>query len=97
MDKYRINAKRNDSIFGGTWVDGYINNLRFQAKIYDVGSKFGINGGRISKLAVWDESNRRAGDLISYDRGWDKKSADDCQRKLLQALLEYLEGGGQDA
>lgn len=97
MNTYQITAKPKEGVMGGTWVDGHINGLRFQAKIYGTGSRFGINEGRVSKLAVWDESNRHLGDLLSYDRGWDKQPADDYQRKLLQALLEYLEGIGQDA
>lgn len=47
---------------------------KYEAKVYDVGSKYGINNGRISKLKVvndigpnswtWDNT------VINYDRGW---------------------------
>lgn len=42
----------------------------FDAKVYDRGSKFGIKGGRISKLTI-----RRSGVglVANYDRGWDVK------------------------
>jgi hypothetical protein len=38
------------------WLKGAVNRYpgyTFQAKVYDVGSVFGIGQGRISKLQVW--------------------------------------------
>ena len=71
------------------WIDGTIDCFRFQAKVYDVGSKFGINNGRVSKLSVWEPAT--SVDIFNYDRGWDKKPANDEQETLLQELLGYLE------
>ena len=53
------------------WLDGAVNrypDYSFKAKVYDIGSVFGIEQGRISKLQV------RRGDrvVMNYDRGWDQ-------------------------
>jgi hypothetical protein len=69
------------------WLDGFIDDYRFQAKVYDEGSKFGINSGRVSKLEVWDSSEH----IVSYDRGWGIKPDSDEQQLLLRELLDYLE------
>ena len=53
-------------------IDGKIDGFRFQMKVYDTDSKFGIEGGRISKLNVWMEqahkTDRASTEVISYDR-----------------------------
>ena len=85
---YRITAK---PLEGLEWLEGTIDGFYFQAKVYDTGSKFSINNGRVSKLTVRDGRNYRSLELFSYDRGWDKKPTSNQQRALLRALLEYLE------
>lgn len=70
------------------WIDGKIDEFRFQAKVFDVGSKFGINSGRVSKLAIWDQQRHS---VTNYDRGWDVKPNNAEQKDILQALLKYLE------
>lgn len=76
------------------WLDGTINGYRFRAKVYDTGSKYGIENGRISKLEVWEEYNRKPGqgigDIISYERGWDKRPATSEHKEILNALLRYF-------
>jgi hypothetical protein len=47
----------------GETSDGY----KFCAKVFDDGSHYGIDGGRVSKLDVRKGSKT----LINYDRGWD--------------------------
>ena len=39
----------------------------FWAKVYDEGSEYGINEGRISKLSIKVDGVT----TLSYDRGWD--------------------------
>lgn len=76
------------------WIDGIINEFRFQAKIYDENSRFGIENGRVSKLTVWDEQKRKSGsgsgDILSYDRGWDKKPSSSEHNNILRALMGYF-------
>ena len=63
--------KVNDSIFH-YWI-----------KQWDVGSKYGIDGGRISKLTI-----KRGGvEVVNYDRGWDKKPSDPDTQLALEIIL----------
>lgn len=87
MSNQRIDVKR----LRDGWYEGTIGDCRFQAKVYDTGSKFGINKGRISKLEVWDRTAGLAVRHISYERGWNIKPATDEYWALLWDLLECLE------
>jgi hypothetical protein len=51
------------------WTKGIINGYDYCIKHFEEGSEYGINGGRISKLDIRQESKI----LASYDRGWDIK------------------------
>ena len=65
----------------------------YTAKVYETGSKFGINKGRISKLTI----NREGIIVLNYDRGWDIRAVDDDTYAVLNFLLEKkypLEKGG---
>jgi hypothetical protein len=55
----------------------------FQAKVYDVGSVFGIEQGRISKLQVWRDDRT----VMHYDSGWDESPATRRDRKVLREIL----------
>jgi hypothetical protein len=52
------------------WTKGNINGYEYEVKHFDEGSEFGINGGRISKLAIRDLNGRW---VVNYDRGWDQR------------------------
>lgn len=41
----------------------------YQVKHYEMGSRFGIRGGQVSKL--WIEIDGKC--AVSYDRGWDTR------------------------
>lgn len=61
------------------WVEGYVDNTFFQAKIYDEPSCFGINEGRVSKLHISGAAN--------YDRGWDFGK----DHSLVAPVVDFLE------
>jgi len=82
---YEIKARQNRA----GWIEGTIDSLRFQAKVYDEGSEFGINEGRVSKLWVCNEAQRQI--IMCYERGWDVSPKTAAERRLLEALLAYLE------
>ena len=47
--------------------DGSTKIVHYWIKVYEEGSQFGINGGRISKMSL-----KMDGEWIAnYDRGWD--------------------------
>ena len=56
----------------------------FWAKVYDEGSEYGIDEGRISKLTVKIDGVT----VINYDRGWDiKPDEDDEVAQIALAIL----------
>ncbi len=88
------------------WVEGTLEEMLldrswigrsygFQAKVYNDGSKFGINKGRVSKLAVW--KNETGGTvsfrktIANYDRGWDVQPTDDTAKDVLKRIIDGLE------
>lgn len=57
------------------WQEGIVEiggiRYRFCAKVYDEGSVFGIDGGRVSKLWIARIVSGEETVVCSYDRGWD--------------------------
>lgn len=78
------------------WCDGVVGKYKFQAKLFDVGSSFGIDGGRVSKLAIWDEEERHKSQsfhkacIMNYDRGWDIKCSEE-NKPFFNAVMNLLE------
>jgi hypothetical protein len=52
------------------WHEGVVDGYRYFAKVYDTGSKFGINAGRVSKLEIREDKNNGI-TVYNYDRGLD--------------------------
>jgi hypothetical protein len=82
----------------GNWFNAKIagTELTLQMKVFANGSVFGIGGGRISKLALFDDRVRREKMSFHdacethYDRGWDikprtREAYDRCKR-IVEAL-----------
>lgn len=71
------------------WVQGIIKSqndtYEFCAKVFDEGSEYGINKGRVSKLHI------RCGrvDIVKYDRGWDIKPETEY-KSIYSALIKAL-------
>ena len=69
------------------WKEGTIkiqnSVFHYWVKVYDEPSRFGIDGGRISKLML-----KRKNEIVcNYDRGWDIKPVDRDTESALQILL----------
>ena len=67
------------------WKSGIINGYWWQAKVYGIGSEYGIDGGRISKLQIctgakWDHTKA----IYGYDRGLDY---DGCPEDVLRMVM----------
>jgi len=79
------------------WIKGKIGKYTFSAKVYDLPSTFGINNGRVSKLGIYDDEQRRregnyfASCIVNYDRGWDIEPQNEAERNTLDRVLEFLE------
>ena len=69
------------------WREGEIkigkSSYRYCAKVYDEGSEWGINEGRVSKL--WISKDGKT--VCNYDRGWDIKPTDPDTELALEILL----------
>lgn len=62
-------------------IDG--KDIQYYIKHFEEPSKYGINEGRISKLAL-----RFQGEIIcNYDRGWDTEATTYFAKKALEQLL----------
>lgn len=70
----------------GTWFTGEYDNLTFQAKVFDEGSDYGINEGRISKL--WVRCNGVT--VLEYERGWSIKPITEF-KALCEDIICFLE------
>lgn len=71
------------------YVEGIVGRYKFDAKVFDECSKYGIDGGRISKLTLRDENSEHC--ILNYDRGWDIEP-DDEYLEHYEAIIELLEG-----
>ncbi|MGX9818204.1 DUF7678 domain-containing protein [Lactococcus lactis] len=57
--------------------------LSYEVKHFEAGSKYGINGGKISKL--WIHQNGKW--LVNYDRGWDVQASSPIAKAALKEVL----------
>lgn len=75
---------------GSITIDGVL--FLYSAKVYDEGSKYGINGGRISKLSVVKDIHNEGWEwencIINYDHEWDVRPEADLDKKVLDYFLE---------
>ena len=69
------------------WVDGTVGNLKFQAKLFDEGSMYGINEGRVSKLYIYNNNSKY---FVTYDRGWEIEPTEET-KPYFDAVMELLE------
>ena len=68
------------------WKKIVLNGFYIEAKVYGEGSKFGINGGKISKLWIAKEKHL----FLNYDRGWDVE-LDTQNSELVEVYNKVLE------
>ena len=82
-----------DKFLDDLWMRGRIlteyGDYEFTAKVYDEGSGYGINNGRVSKLELKDfEGNI----VVNYDRGWDIYPSDNgFVLDVLEGVVGFLE------
>ena len=81
------------------WEDGTFEidgvKLKYHAKVYEEGTGYGINNGRISKLMVnHDKGDGVDGEwnlddtIIFYDRGWNIRPKTKFEKKVLNYMLK---------
>lgn len=69
------------------WKEGVIGingtPYHYWIKVYEEGSVFGIDGGRISKLMI----KRKDEIVCNYDRGWDMRPVDEETQLAFEILV----------
>jgi hypothetical protein len=92
-----MDVKFTSFVKGQNWVIGTAgDDYEFSAKLFDSGSDYGINGGRVSKLSIrgvsakYDDAPYN-GTIVNYDRGWDIHPKITEEREVFQAVLKFLE------
>ena len=65
------------------WKETEIKGYKFTFKIYDIGSIFGINDGRVSKLSI----RKNGKELYNYDRGLDFNNLDEDGKEAFTIFL----------
>ncbi len=79
------------------WIKGKIGRYTFSAKVFDLPSQFGIDGGRVSKLGIYDDEQRKrernyfAACIVNYDRGWDIQPEGAAAEQVFRTVLGFLE------
>ena len=74
----------------GSWIEGRMefdsdHEIIMRAKVFDKGSRRGIDGGKISKLDI-----RLGHDILcNYDRGWDVEPTDEIRPIYESILAEF--------
>jgi hypothetical protein len=83
------------SRIGDHWVIGDCGNYRYEAKVYDEGSIFGIDDGRISKLSVQKivkiDDRIEKPIVANYDRGWDIKPESENDTLITDLICMAME------
>lgn len=72
------------------WIKGIKGKFKICAKVFAVGSDYGIKNGRISKIQICDTSQEHWGFdscYLNYDRGWDIRPNDPETIKFINDLL----------
>ena len=83
----KAKAEFTEFKMGENWCSGICEGTEFHAKLFDVGSTFGINDGRVSKLSIHSET---LGTVCNYDRGWDVPPKRGFQRQY-NSIMRLLE------
>jgi hypothetical protein len=92
-DNTRVLITKDDRL-NSNWVQGTINGgYKFEAKMFDNGSEFGINKGRVSKLGI----SQNGKTLVNYDRGWDVKPQTPEVKAVCESVLAKLNALGKEA
>lgn len=69
------------------WVRGEGGGYKYQAKVYNEPSDYGIDGGRVSKLFIYEP---RGAAVVEYDRGWGMRPKSPEVTKVYKEIMQKL-------
>ena len=67
------------------WTIGTIGLYYYEAKVYDEPSRFGVDGGRISKLTIYNPVKKCC---CQYDREWVIKPGNNEVKEVFLKIME---------
>jgi len=75
--RIRITSK-HAGLSGGTWYVGRVDGKHFETLVFTEASQYGIDGGQVSKLYLWEGQKRKRGETLAvYERGWEQEPGED--------------------
>ena len=90
IDEYHLQNETDNPV----WITGYVGCgdkiYDVSAKVFIVGSKFGIDNGQVSKL--WIKERNADKPMCNYDRGWDIKPKGEDKANydaILKLVVDY--------
>jgi len=95
----RITGKHG-GMGGGVWHVGRVGSYHFEALVFTEPRQYGIDGGQVSKLHVWEGPKKKRGKaLVVYERGWELEPGEDVRAvvEMLVAELSRREREGRQA
>jgi len=85
----RITGKHG-GMGGGVWYVGRVEKRHFEALVFTEPSQYGIGGGQVSKLFLWDGPKKKRGKALAvYERGWELEPGEDV-RVIVEGLVAEL-------
>ena len=85
----RITSKHG-GMGGGVWYVGRVGSYHFEALVFAEPSQYGLDGGQVSKLYLWEGTKRTRGKALAvYERGWELEPDEDV-RPVIEVLVEEL-------
>lgn len=83
---------------GKNWVSAVVNDGEYlvSSKLFDEGSGYGINNGRVSKLSIREKAKTSENDwfqgcIVNFERGWDIRPKEGKETEVFEAVLHFLE------
>ena len=85
----RITGKHG-GMGGGVWYVGRVGSYHFEALVFTESSQYGVGGGQVSKLYLWEGTKRTRGKALAvYERGWELEPDEDV-RVIVEGLVAEL-------
>jgi hypothetical protein len=87
--RIRITSK-HAGLSGGAWYVGRVDGSHFEALVFVKPSHYGIDGGQVSKLYLWDGPKRKRGKTLAvYERGWEQEPGEDVCPVVESLVSEF--------
>ena len=81
---------QHGSLAGGLWYVGRVGSYHFEALVFVEPSQYGLGGGQVSKLYLWDGPKKKRGKaLVVYERGWELEPGEEV-RAVVETLVAEL-------